>query len=103
MRASRCVLHKEPDQCQLYDEMKCSVYDNKGEEYQDCMLRTYRKFGKEMKIFCIDHYEKSSIFSEQEKSTASFLEQFHGCLQHSGQKKGKRYCDDILGTSRLSK
>lgn len=44
-----CVLKNKPEFCQIYDEKKCTVYDIKSELYQDCMLRTQRKFGKDMK------------------------------------------------------
>lgn len=60
------------------------------------MLRTYRKWGDDMKAFCIKHYITSDIYDEDERKKVDFFEKYHGCLQAAGVKKGKKYCDDTL-------
>lgn len=62
-----CLINKNPEQCQHFDEMKCAVNDLKSDAYERCMLRTYRKFGKEEKTFCLNHFEKSGLYSSKDK------------------------------------
>ena len=98
-----CLINNNETLCEHYDEVKCSVLDKKSYEYESCMLRTYRKFGREQKDFCISHYQNSGHYLPSEKSTAAFIDAFYGCLQHAGIPKGKKYCDKILGASPTSK
>lgn len=55
------MINEESHYCKEFDKKLCSVYDKRGKFYEDCMLRTQRKFDKnngtkDMKEFCIDHY-----------------------------------------------
>jgi hypothetical protein len=72
------------------------VYDEMEEEYETCMLRVMRKFGKDMKDYCIDHYQESGLYDKKDREEIEFYESFHGCLEEAGTKKGKKYCDDII-------
>ena len=75
-----CLINNNETLCEHYDEVKCSVLDKKSYEYESCMLRTYRKFGREQKDFCISHYQNSGHYLPSEKSTAAFIDAFYGCL-----------------------
>jgi len=44
------------------------------------MLRTQRKFSKDMKQYCINHYQESGLYSENDKTSLEFYEAYHGCL-----------------------
>ena len=55
-----------------------------------------------MKDFCIEHYLTSDIYDDDEKTSLEFYEAYHGCLQQSGRRKGKKYCEDILSTDPTS-
>lgn len=79
--------------------MQCSIYDKKGDIYEPCMLRVNRKFGTPMKDFCREHYLLSDVFTEDEKEEVEYFESYHTCLQEAGTKKGKMYCEDIIGAN----
>ena len=91
-----CLVNKNDTFCKDYDELKCTVYDKKEDNYEYCMLRAQRVHGVEMKEFCIEHYIRSDVYDEKEKQSVNYFESYHLCLEDSGIKRGKKYCEDVI-------
>jgi hypothetical protein len=87
-----CLLGISDESCFVYDELKCSVHDKKDKLYETCMLRVQRKYGKEMRDFCTQHYIDSNVYDSTEKTKLEFVESYHNCREEAGVKKNKEYC-----------
>ena len=60
------------------------------------MQKAHRVHGVEMKEFCYEHYIRSDVYDSKEKQSVDYLESYHLCLEDSGIKRGKKYCEDVI-------
>jgi hypothetical protein len=96
-----CLKSEISERCLHYDELKCSIYNKKEVLYENCMLEAQRKYSLDEKEFCHSHYYESEVYSKEERTSLEFFESYHSCLLETGSKKGKNYCNDIIGTDEL--
>ena len=59
-----CLVYNDPVYCNKYEQMKCGVLDQSGQDYEQCMIQYNLKIEKNATKFCDIHYQNFEIFKD---------------------------------------
>jgi hypothetical protein len=66
------------------------------DKYEDCRINILNKLNLNASRFCVNHYNDMSIWKDTiSPAMSEYWERKHSCLEKTGIKKDRQYCDDI--------